>query len=375
MKDRKVDFLAKLKFITTQEGGRKSPAKSGYRPQLKFGFSENQTSGEQTYIGRELVHPGETVYAEIRMLSPLFFSYALLKGMGFEFREGARVIGTGEIIAIINEELNKKLIIKNKLEKVFPIIFEITDEIPIDWEQVYDTFNNKFEYYKSIWERKNNLPFRIQASFYNIITEAVKGDASAIRLLDCIRFLFGALNKSLDKTEKKLLKNSVFGFLTNMDSKYLNFLGELLFVNYIRITKPGSKLVATEEPTDSGDKEGPKIDFRFINYSNEKHLRVEILNLHLNEEKEWNEEEIERLLAQKITEKLNSKRIVNRADIILVPILWGKWDHVQKIARYYEERGIEFGNTFTPFSYIPFADQSGNSEHIFGTIDSIFRRS
>ena len=101
----KTDFIAKLKYRTTEEGGRQTPAKSGYRPQVKFDFTEMQTSGQQTFIDKEIVFPGETVEAKIKVLSPNYFAGCLTKGMKFEFREGATIIGTGEIKYIVNDRL------------------------------------------------------------------------------------------------------------------------------------------------------------------------------------------------------------------------------------------------------------------------------
>lgn len=103
----KTDFIAKLIYRTTEQGGRQTPAKSGYRPQVKFDFTEMQTSGQQTFIDKETVFPGDTVDAKIKILSPEYFAGSLIEGMNFEFREGATVIGTGEIKHIINDKLEK----------------------------------------------------------------------------------------------------------------------------------------------------------------------------------------------------------------------------------------------------------------------------
>ncbi len=103
----KVDFIAELRYLTTEESGRKTPAKSGYIPQIKFDFAEMQTSGQQTFINKELVNPGENVKAKIKILSPDHFVNTLTEGMEFEFREGATIIGKGEIEYIVNEKLEK----------------------------------------------------------------------------------------------------------------------------------------------------------------------------------------------------------------------------------------------------------------------------
>ena len=101
-------FVAQLKYHTFDEGGRSTPAKSGYRPHIKFDFDENLTSGRQIFIGRELVFPGEYVDAEITILSPELFEHKLFEGLDFKFFEGSHLIGTGKILHIKNEILIKK---------------------------------------------------------------------------------------------------------------------------------------------------------------------------------------------------------------------------------------------------------------------------
>lgn len=105
---KKVDFIAKLKYLTEEEGGRNYPVKSGYRPHINFDFSEIQTSGQQIFIDKETVFPGDTVNAKIKILSPDCFAGCLSEGIRFEFREGPRVVGTGEIKYIVNDKLEKE---------------------------------------------------------------------------------------------------------------------------------------------------------------------------------------------------------------------------------------------------------------------------
>ena len=103
----KVDFIAELQYHTSEQGGRKIPAQTGYRPQLKFEFAEMQTSGQQTFIDKEIVFPGEKIKAKIKILSSDYFAECLTEGMNFDFREGAVVIGTGQIKWIVNDKLEK----------------------------------------------------------------------------------------------------------------------------------------------------------------------------------------------------------------------------------------------------------------------------
>ena len=98
-------FIAELVYRKTEDGGRKTAANNGYRPQVKFGFTENQTSGIQKFIGKESVMPGEKVLAEITVLSPHFFEGKLEVGMEFTFNEGLTIIGTGKVTEILCGDL------------------------------------------------------------------------------------------------------------------------------------------------------------------------------------------------------------------------------------------------------------------------------
>lgn len=96
-----MDFTAKLYFKTTAEGGRKSFVMNGYRPHIKFDFDEMLTSGQQIYFDKEKVFPGETVLAEITILSVDYFKKKLESGLEFNFFEGSTHIGSGKILEVI----------------------------------------------------------------------------------------------------------------------------------------------------------------------------------------------------------------------------------------------------------------------------------
>lgn len=103
-KDR-PDLIATVTYLTTDEGGRKTPANSGYRPQFGISDLRMQTSGEQIFINKDSVNPGETAKAEITLLSPQFFEGKLFIGKEFEFKEGSRLIARGKIEEILNKAL------------------------------------------------------------------------------------------------------------------------------------------------------------------------------------------------------------------------------------------------------------------------------
>ena len=103
-----TDFIAKLNYLRIEDGGRRSPAFSGYRPHIKFPFSESMTSGQQIFLDKERVYPGDEVTAEIIILDHITTTNRLSKGLTFTFQEGHKIIGTGEILEVINKKLEKK---------------------------------------------------------------------------------------------------------------------------------------------------------------------------------------------------------------------------------------------------------------------------
>jgi len=104
----KPDFIATLEYLPTDKGGRKTPARSSYRPIIEFPGYQRMTSGEQIFIGRDIVHPGETIQAQITILSDDYFKGRLFVGQTFRFCETPnRTLGTGVIIEITNKELEQ----------------------------------------------------------------------------------------------------------------------------------------------------------------------------------------------------------------------------------------------------------------------------
>jgi hypothetical protein len=101
------DFVAQLNFKKTEDGGRTHFALSGYRPQVKFYFTEMQTSGQQTYIDNKMAFPGDNINALIKLTTTEHLKGHLLEGTIFDFLEGNRLIGTGRILKLKNEELKK----------------------------------------------------------------------------------------------------------------------------------------------------------------------------------------------------------------------------------------------------------------------------
>lgn len=94
---------AKITMKTTEEGGRHSGFKSGYRPNHVFELPDN-LKNLRTYIGdihfddQDLIEPGETKIVTVRFLKVPEVEKYINVGQKWFINEGARTLGTGEII-------------------------------------------------------------------------------------------------------------------------------------------------------------------------------------------------------------------------------------------------------------------------------------
>ena len=94
------DVEVEICFLRTEEGGRKGPARSGYRPQ--FYYDGNDWDAVHTYATDDWVQPGETVTGYLDFLSPDEHVAKLFPGMEFLCREGSRVVARGRVLRILN---------------------------------------------------------------------------------------------------------------------------------------------------------------------------------------------------------------------------------------------------------------------------------
>src|SRR4051812_36114495 len=94
------DVEAEITFLTPEEGGRSTPARSRYRPQ--FYYDGHHWDADHEYPDVEWVYPGQTVRTLLRFLSPENHIAHVTPGLAFQIREGARIVGRGTITKILH---------------------------------------------------------------------------------------------------------------------------------------------------------------------------------------------------------------------------------------------------------------------------------
>jgi elongation factor Tu len=89
---------AKIYLLRAEEGGRKTPIFTGYRPAMYFG--DRQTDGLIVFDREEKPTLGGEYAVTISLAHPEYLGDALRKDAIFDFREGPKIIGRGKIISI-----------------------------------------------------------------------------------------------------------------------------------------------------------------------------------------------------------------------------------------------------------------------------------
>lgn len=98
------DVLARVTLLRTEEGGRTSPAHTGYRPHHRI-KPDYLTSGSHEYVGKKTLAPGETADTYITFLTPEAYPRTLHRGLVLEVAEGSRIVGYAKVLDVYNELL------------------------------------------------------------------------------------------------------------------------------------------------------------------------------------------------------------------------------------------------------------------------------
>lgn len=105
MSNNDFDLLARIYLLTKMEGGRRTPFKSGYRPNIKLC---SQLYDVVVYVeGQDWVHGGETVTVKMSFLRPELQNGKLSSGQSFELCEASHIVGYGQILTIFRFELKQ----------------------------------------------------------------------------------------------------------------------------------------------------------------------------------------------------------------------------------------------------------------------------
>jgi translation elongation factor EF-Tu-like GTPase len=93
-----LHVIARIKLLKTEEGGRTSFVRSGYRPNIQFGGL--YTDGAFTFLDRQQAYPGDECEVYITFVRPDYVKEYLRVGACFAMMEGPRKVGEGTILSL-----------------------------------------------------------------------------------------------------------------------------------------------------------------------------------------------------------------------------------------------------------------------------------
>lgn len=102
---RAPDIEADIRFLSTDDGGRAHPVRSGYRPSHDFGVDGMLNDAYHEYVDVDSVAPGSTARAKLWLLAPEYQAGRLAPGFKFTVQEGAHVVAHGVVVRVLNAML------------------------------------------------------------------------------------------------------------------------------------------------------------------------------------------------------------------------------------------------------------------------------
>jgi translation elongation factor EF-Tu-like GTPase len=100
--DAPLRVMARVRVISSEEGGKRKPFTARYRPNHNFGSPENRHFfiGQLEVAEGDWVHPGETRDLVITFLNVVGLDELLKVGRVWRIQEGSRLVATAEVLSL-----------------------------------------------------------------------------------------------------------------------------------------------------------------------------------------------------------------------------------------------------------------------------------
>jgi elongation factor Tu len=105
---REPDLEAEIYAFRHDEGGRRTPFFTGYRPNHDFRLPNELNDGMHEYPDGDEIALGSTGKAVIWLLAPDRNAGRFFEGFEFTVQEGSRIVGRGKITKVVNPELKRE---------------------------------------------------------------------------------------------------------------------------------------------------------------------------------------------------------------------------------------------------------------------------
>lgn len=259
--------------------------------------------------------------------------------------------------------------LETQVKVYLPIIFEILDKDSISakkWKKINDKHQAEYQKRKKQWEDNTRKTFEI--NLYDLFEMYREGNRGAYKFLDMIKRTLEELHSSLPEKDRTKIKGTIYSMLVELDKTHRNYIGELLVLNNA-IKHQQYKLISIESPITKST----KADFLLKNLITGDTELVEIVNLHIDDDKE----NLGLFITGKLEEKfgMKTKGISDHYKFTLVPVIWGSYALLRRIEAVYNNGEIPNLPYCLPACAFITYDYVGTNEFTvhFGTITTLFK--
>jgi len=100
-----VRIRALISMLRTEDGGRRTGIRSGYRPNHNFGSAEGRTFyiGQIDFPGETLIEPGQAAEMVVTFIPGPGLQEALQLGRCWRIQEGPKLVATGKVTELLGK--------------------------------------------------------------------------------------------------------------------------------------------------------------------------------------------------------------------------------------------------------------------------------
>lgn len=262
-----------------------------------------------------------------------------------------------------------KVDIKALLKEYVPSLFNFPIE-NIGWRGINEDFLE--HYNKRLLRLEGQDSINVEANFYDVIGKVLDKDPRFERLLGFLNYVLERLSANLSKKSKGLVVGTVTKVLTNFDTRYLNFVGELAVLNNI-VESGNFELLRVESPIGHGKK---KAEFLLKKKDNGTEFMLEVLNIHsykFESDNDGLKKFFDDRAEKKIKQKLGNQ---SKSDFVLAIVVWTSADQLSILNSFFKQ-GYKISSSrayvLEPLVYVNQHNQDGYTKYLFGTVSSIFK--
>ncbi len=263
-----------------------------------------------------------------------------------------------------NQDL--KYDVRNILETKMPYLIKLLNGKNISWTKINKNFKKHYQFKKDNYSNGE----LIDVNIFSLINQFILNNENSFGLFYFCNFTFKQLFYRLTKNELEFTHKMIKCILTNLDYKYLNFVGEIATLNYY-MSSGNFELLNIEEKI--YQHKDVHADLFLKRKKNGLKFLVEIVNIHLENKNFTTIDEMELFISGKLREKHKKTFFENPSyNLTIQPVIWTKnIEQIKLLEKGFKKDEKYFKDIRIPMCYLTYQDSNSNYEHRFEYITTI----